>query len=144
MGSAIFTHQRNRQWSKRLPPAQYNWRPYVEGDFYGFLLMRFSQLLPWISDAGVYEPRQLITTIEVGCRKREFFRAKHQDDFSSSENERTSDRSVQRSTFFSGWTSSVFGDFAALVSSCNDIVSAGVPQALQEIAFILNRDYGSK
>ncbi|XP_018493656.2 uncharacterized protein LOC100902341 [Galendromus occidentalis] len=42
------------------------------------------------------------------------------------------------------WTLNVFADFAALVSSCNNIISAGVPQSLQRIALHLHREYGSK
>lgn len=43
-----------------------------------------------------------------------------------------------------GWTSNVFADFATLVSSCNDIISAGVPQSLEKAAHLLLEEYGTK
>ncbi|XP_003739958.2 uncharacterized protein LOC100902626 [Galendromus occidentalis] len=43
-----------------------------------------------------------------------------------------------------GFTTNVFADFALLVSSCNNILSAGVPQSLHEIACAVSNDYGSR
>ncbi|OQR67046.1 hypothetical protein BIW11_02261 [Tropilaelaps mercedesae] len=41
-----------------------------------------------------------------------------------------------------GWTNRVFSDFSTLVSSCNDIVSAGVPHTMQRIAHLILKEHG--
>ncbi|OQR76426.1 putative phosphoenolpyruvate synthase-like [Tropilaelaps mercedesae] len=41
-----------------------------------------------------------------------------------------------------GWTQAVFSDFAKVVSSCNNLVSADVPLSLEKIANQAKKDYG--
>lgn len=43
-----------------------------------------------------------------------------------------------------GWTQRVFGDFAKVVASCNNLVSADVPQMLAKISHEAGKDYGEE